>query len=214
VLVSASHRPTLREELSRLPRRWRLLAVAVLALLVVAALVPLAGGATSADGTRTIVREPIAFNLRYPDGYERMEDGDALFHLRRESAEDGFLDEFFVQPLELPAYRGDVGGILPVAGSQELDRLKERFPALEPVEEGKVRINRAAGYSLVFRVSRSPRLYGRLVLLPEPVPGARRGVKLLLIASPAGGADKARDVGTNGSLKTPYRSFRFGTEGP
>ena len=71
-----------------------------------------------------------------------------------------------------------------------------------------------AGYSLVFRASRKPRLYGRLVLLPEPVPGARTGVKLLLLANPAAGADTARDVGTHGQLKTPYRSFRFGTEGP
>lgn len=191
-----------------MPRRVRWVAIAVLVLLVLAALVPLAKGAADADGTREIVREPIAFNLRYPDAMQRVDD-DELFHLERPG-----LDEFIVEPLELPAYEGDVTGILPVAASQELDQLKERFPALEPVEEGKVRINRAAGYSLVFRASRSPRLYGRLVLLPEPVPGARKGVKLLLLATPEGGADKARDVGTNGLLKTPYRSFRFGTEGP
>ena len=39
-------------------------------------------------------------------------------------------------------------------------------------------------------------------------------MKLLMLATPAGGADKARDVGTSGAVKTPYRSFRFGTEGP
>ena len=52
------------------------------------------------------------------------------------------------------------------------------------------------------------------MLLPQPVPGARDGVKLVMLATPTGGADKARDVGTRGELKTPYRSFRFGTEGP
>lgn len=207
MLVAPSHRPTLREELSGLPPRWRWVAIAVLAVLVLAALVPLARGA-SEDGTRTIVREPIAFNLRYPDGMQRVQD-DTLFHLKREG-----LDEFIVEPLELPAYQGDVGGILPVLASQEIAQLKSRYPQLELVEEGKVRINRAAGYSMAFRASRSPRLYGRLVLLPEPVPGSRRGVKLLLLATPKGGAGKARDVGTNGRLKTPYRSFRFGTEGP
>jgi len=191
-----------------MPKRVRWVAIAVLVLLVLAALVPLAKGAADEEGTREIVREPIAFNLRYPDAMQRVDD-DELFHLERPG-----LDEFVVEPLELPAYEGDVNGILPVAASQELEQLKQRFPALEPVEEGKVRINRAAGYSLVFRASRSPRLYGRLVLLPEPVPGARTGVKLLMLATPDGGADKARDVGTNGLLKTPYRSFRFGTEGP
>jgi hypothetical protein len=101
-----------------------------------------------------------------------------------------------------------------VIAARELDALRKRFPDLEPVEEGKTRINRVAGYALVFRASRKPRLYGRLVLLPEPLPGARDGVKLLLLATPDGGADKAQDVGAVGQLKTPYRSFRFGTEGP
>jgi hypothetical protein len=208
LLVAPSHRPTLKDELAGLPKRPRIAAIAVLALLALAAVVLLAGGTAAPDGTRVVVEEPIAFNLRYPDGMERIED-DALFHLRRPGK-----DEFIVEPLELPTYRGDVGGILPVEASRELDRLKTRYPDLELVEEGKVRINRVAGYSLSFRVSRSPRQYGRLVLLPEPVPGTRRGVKLLLLASPAGGANKARDVGTSGAVKTPYRSFRFGTEGP
>lgn len=207
MLVAPSHRPTLQEELKGLPSRSRWAAIAILALLALAAAVTLLRGSTE-DGTRTVVREPIAFNLRYPDAMQRVKD-DNLFHLEREG-----LDEFIVEPLELPQYSGDVGGLLPVEGSRQVEALKQRFPQLELVEEGKVRINRAAGYSLVFRASRSPRLYGRLVLLPEPVPGSRRGVKLLMLATPEGGADKARDVGTNGLLKTPYRSFRFGTEGP
>ncbi|MBE2318878.1 hypothetical protein DVA67_023080 [Solirubrobacter sp. CPCC 204708] len=207
MLVAPEHRPTLREELAGLPNRSRGVAIAVLALLALAAVVLLARG-TSEEGTRVVVEEPIAFNLRYPDSMKRIED-DTLFHLERKG-----VDEFIVEPLELPAYRGDVGGVLPVEASREIERLRERFPQLELVEEGKVRINRVAGYSLAFRASRSPRLYGRLVLLPEPVPGARSGVKLLMLATPKGGAGKARDVGTNGLLKTPYRSLRFGTEGP
>ena len=207
MLVAPSHRPTLKEELAGLPTRARYAAIAVLAALAVTAIFLLAGG-TSEAGERTVVEEPIAFNLRYPDGMERVS-GDALLHLQRPGK-----DEFTVERLELPAYTGDVGGVLPVEASREIERLRERFPNLELVEEGKVRINRAAGYSLVFRASRSPRMYGRLVLLPEPVPGARTGVKLLMLATPAGGAGKARDVGTSGAVKTPYRSFRFGTEGP
>jgi hypothetical protein len=208
VLVAPSHRPTLKDELAGLPSRYRWVAIAVLALLALTAVVLLAKGETE-SGTREVVREPIAFNLRYPDSMQRVKDSATLFHLKREG-----LDEFTVEPLELPAYQGDVGGVLPAQASREVAALEQRFPQLELVEEGKVRINRAAGYSMAFRASRSPRLYGRLVLLPEPVPGARTGVKLLLLATPKGGAGKARDVGTNGQLKTPYRSFRFGLEGP
>ena len=179
----------------------------MLVLVVIASIVALTGRSTP-DGKVIVREQPIAFNLRVPPGMQEIQPAAGeLVHLERPGK-----DSFVVEPLELPAYRGDVGGILPVAAARELDALRERFPDLEVVEEGKGRINQAAAYSIVFRASRNPRLYGRLVLLPEPLPGARDGVKLLLLANPAGGAGKASDVGTRGQLKTPYRSFRFGTE--
>ena len=46
------------------------------------------------------------------------------------------------------------------------------------------------------------------------MPGTRTGAKLLMLATPDAGAANARQVGTSGAVKTPYRSFRFGTEGP
>jgi hypothetical protein len=209
-VVAPEHRPTLREELAPLPApaRWAVLGVLVLAL--VAIVVALNGGGSGTDG-RVIVRErPVAFNLRVPPGMSQLDPGPGEWvHLERKGQ-----DSIVIEPLALPAYKGDVGGILPIVAARELDALKRRFPDLEPVEEGKARINKAAGYSLSFRVSRSPRMYGRLVLLPQPVPGARDGVKMLLLATPDGGAGKATDVGTRGQLKTPYRSFRFGTEAP
>ncbi|WP_028067226.1 hypothetical protein [Solirubrobacter soli] len=209
-VVAPEHRPTLREELAPLPApaRWAVLGV----LIVVGALIAVAllGGGSSADGRVITHRGPVTFNLRIPPGMTQLEPAAGEWvHLERKGQ-----DSIVVSPLSLPEYKGDVGGILPVVASRELDALKKRFPDLEPVEEGKARINKAAGYSLSFRVSRSPRQYGRLVLLPQPVPGARDGVKLLLLATPAGGAGKATDVGTRGQLKTPYRSFRFGTEAP
>jgi len=209
-VVAPEHRPTLREELAPLPApaRWAVLGVLVVVGVVIA--VALLGGGSNADGRVITHRGPVTFNLRIPPGMTQLEpaDGDWV-HLERKGQ-----DSIVVSPLNLPAYKGDVGGILPIVAARELDALKERFPDLEPVEEGKARINKAAGYSLSFRVSRSPRQYGRLVLLPQPVPGARDGVKMLLLATPAGGAGKATDVGTRGQLKTPYRSFRFGTEAP
>jgi hypothetical protein len=209
-VVAPEHRPTLREELAPLPAPARWAVLGVLVLLVVGIGLALVGGGSSADGRVVTHRGPVTFNLRVPPAMSRLEPaaGDWV-HLERKGQ-----DSIVVSPLRLPAYRGDVGGILPIVAARELDALERRFPALEPVEEGKARINKAAGYSLSFRVSRSPRQYGRLVLLPQPVPGARDGVKMLLLATPKGGAGKATDVGTRGQLKTPYRSFRFGTESP
>ncbi|HEX6023446.1 MAG TPA: hypothetical protein VFZ00_15735 [Solirubrobacter sp.] len=189
--------------------RARIVTIAVLAAIALAAVVALFGRA-SEDGTRIVRERPIAFNLRVPDAMREVEPGPGEW-LRVERPNR---DSLTVSGLELPAYTGDVNGILPIAAARELDKLKQQFPNLELVEEGKARINKVAGYTMAFRVSRSPREYGRLVLLPRPEPGARDGVKLLLLANPEAGAGKAADVGSRGLLKTPYRSFRFGTEGP
>jgi hypothetical protein len=207
-LVAPEHRPTLREELAPLRPRTRWAILAVLAVVVIALAVAALDGE---DGGERIVRErPIAFNLRTAPGMREVkpEPGE-LLRLERPG-----LDSIAVEPLRLPAYRGDLGGVLPIVASHELQALKRRFPALEPVEEGRARVNDVAGYSLAFRISRSPRTYGRLVLLPRPAPGARDGVKLLLQANPEAGVEKAADVGQSGQLKIPYRSFRFGTEWP
>jgi hypothetical protein len=208
--VAPEHRPTLREELAPLPAPARWAVLGVLVLVGAAIAVALLGGGSNADGRVITHRGPVTFNLRIPPGMSQLAPAAGEWVRLERKGQDSLV----VSPLNLPAYKGDVGGILPIVAARELDALKRRFPDLEPVEEGKARINKAAGYSLSFRVSRSPREYGRLVLLPQPVPGARDGVKMLLLATPDGGADKARDVGTRGELKTPYRSFRFGTEGP
>jgi hypothetical protein len=209
-VVAPEHRPTLREELAPLPAPARWAVLGVLALLVVGIALALLSGGSGADGRVITHQGAVTFNLRVPPGMSQLEPtAEDWVRLERKGQ-----DSIVVSPLQLPAYRGDVDGVLPVVAARELDGLKQRFPDLEPVEEGKARINKAAGYSLSFRVSRSPRQYGRLVLLPQPVPGARDGVKLLLLATPKGGAGKATDVGTRGQLKTPYRSFRFGTESP
>jgi hypothetical protein len=208
-VVAPEHRPTLRETLAPLPRPARWAVIAVLVLLVIALAIAATGKATT-DGKRLVRERPLAFNLRVPPGMQESTPAAGEWARLERKGKDSFV----VEPLRLPAYRGDVGGVLPVVATRELEALRRRFPALEPIEEGKGRINQAAAYSVVFRASRKPRLYGRLVLLPQPVPGARDGVKLLLLANPAAGAGKASDVGTRGQLKTPYRSFRFGTEGP
>jgi hypothetical protein len=219
-VVAPEHRPTLGETLAPLPRPARWAVLAVLGLLLIGLVIALTGKAT-ADGKRLVRERPLAFNLRVPPGMQEIKPAAGEWaHLERKGK-----DSFVVEPLKLPAYKGDVGGILPVVATREIEALKKRFPALEPVEEGKGRINQAAAYSVVFRASRKPRLYGRLVLLPQPpvspgglatasLAGARDGVKLLLLATPEAGAGKASDVGTRGQLKTPYRSFRFGTEAP
>ena len=140
-----------------------------------------------------------------------------------------YLESFAVEPLALPPFRGDASGLLPVYAEREIAVLRRRFAPFELMREGKARVNQVPGYEVQFqaRLGRR-RLFGRVVLLPEPAPGedlanpsgvlenarARRGVRLVLLSTPAGGSVHAFDVGAHGDLKTTFRSFRFGTEGP
>jgi hypothetical protein len=194
-------------------RPFRLATIALLALVALVAVLLLVRKSEQ-PGTRVVHQGDPAFNLRFTGPLKQIANGPGeLLHL--EWRERGvLLASFVVEPLRLPPYSGDVGGTFPLVASGEQDELARRFPALEPVEEGKARVNQVPAYSSTFRASRKPRLYGRVVLLAAPVPGARDGFKITMLATPDGGADKAGDVAARGVLKTPYRTFRFGTQAP
>ena len=212
-LVAPEFHPTLRDELARLRPRWRTPVIVLLIAIAAAALLLLLRSSEQ-PGTHVVHQGQPAFNLRYTAPLKRVKEGPGeLLHL--EWREQGVLRaSFVVEPLKLPPFAGDVGGVFPVVASRDLDALKARFPDLEPVEEGKARVNKVPAYSMTFRASRKPRLYGRVVLLAEPVSGSRDGFRIVMLATPKGGADKAGDVAARGVLKTAYRTFRFGTEGP
>jgi hypothetical protein len=101
---------------------------------------------------------------------------------------------------------------MPVLAERELASLRRRFPALRLAGREPTKLNEVAGYTLTFRAQRHPRLLGRVVLLPEPVPGSARGVRLVMLSRAAEGVSGPDDVGVHGPTKLPYRSFRFGTE--
>jgi len=214
-LVLERHRPTLGDLLRRAP-------LALKAGLALLALVLVAGAAwlvlRRADPPRQvsyIVREPVAFNLRAGDVLVRRPvRGDELLHLERRRG-DLFLQSFAVSPLALAPYRGEAGGVLPIAADREIEALARRWSEFELVQEGKTRINEVPGYAIVFQARLGERrLFGREVLLPEPRPGARGGVRLLILATPAAGVSHATEVGVRGVTKTPYRTFRFGVTPP
>jgi hypothetical protein len=213
--VLEPHRPTLPELLT--PRLGRAGLRAVLAVGVLLVLALIARAAFAEEGGSTIVSQarPVPFNLRYTEGLARAApQGDEQFRLEARRG-DLFVQSFAVSPLELAPYRGDVTAPLAVLGSREIDRLRGRYAQFELVQDGKARVNDQSGYAILFRARLGARrLYGRQILLPEQVPGARRGVRLTLLATPAGGVSSASDVGVRGVIKRPYRTFRFGLRKP
>jgi hypothetical protein len=212
-LVKAEHRPTLREVLARRRPATRR---AILAAIVLIALGALALRlAPQHDGVHYVHEPAPTFNLRYGDTYSQLKpQHDELLHIRRK-LKGRVVDTFDVRRLVLPPYRGDVNGLLPVYAEKVLAELRAAYPGLVLVEEGKARVNLVAGYSILFRVGGGPgRMFGREILLPESGPSVRNGVRIALRTWRGSGITQPRDLGARGALKTPYRSFRYGTEGP
>jgi len=211
--VAPEFRPTLRDLIaSRLGRRGLRVAAAVAALLALALAYEVLRPVD--DGIDVVRREgPVQFNLRYtPPLAPVAPEGDELLRLEARRG-DLFVQSFAVSPLRLDPYRGDVGGVLPALAVREIDALRGRFAEFELVEDGKTRVNEVPGYNVLFRARMGKRrLWGRQVLLPGREPGARDGVRMLLLATPAAGVSNASEVGIRGVVKRPYRTFRFGVE--
>lgn len=215
-VVEAEYGPSLPALLGprvrRLPRALRaaLAAVGLAAVVAVAVLVVGERGVT--DHVRS---EAPAFNLRAPDPLREVAPGPGERLRLEERRGDLFLSSFVVRPLSLAPYRGAVEGELPLVAGQMIRREAAARPDFVLVEEGRANVNEVSGYGYVFRARLGGRaLYGRVVLLPEPEPGTRRGVILEMLGTPAAGLSGAQDAGAVGELKSTYRSFRFGTERP
>ena len=209
-VVKAQYGPTLPQILGRRSLGLRVAVVVLLALAIVAgALLALRA---RADETALIVRGPATFNLVYGSQLQRVSEPRTLLALRRERA-GLFLDSYVVRALDLPPYRGAVGGTLPVYAAGYLDRLRKRYGRFELAGEGRTRINNGIGYQVFLRARRGERtLYVRhLLLVPDDPEGARRGVIIEIESTPAAGTPNALGVGNAGPLKQALRSFRFGT---
>jgi hypothetical protein len=209
-LVAPEFRPTLRDELARFPRAAARAIVAVLVLVVLA--LALAGyKASRPGGTHVVHHGAPVYNLFHGDSLRALAPAKGeLLHLEHRQGGQ-LISSFVVQPLKLPPYRGNPGGMLPILADSELDALRRRIPGMVAVEEAKARVNNAAGYQLSFIAARDPLVYGRLVLLPKPGRHPRQGVRLLLLGTRAGGNALLTDLGNKGELREPYRTFKFGT---
>lgn len=211
-VIKAEYGPTLPQLLAprSLPVR---LAAAALALAIVlgAAYVAIT---SRPDENAVLVREPVTFNLVYGDQWDRVQRPGALVALRNVGERGLFLDAYTIRDLRLPAYRGVVGGMLPVFAIDYVRGISGRYKDFEQLSEGRARINNAIGYEVTFRARLGARrLYGRHYLLVEEEPdGLRRGVIVELESTPAAGTPSAAEIGNHGALKTPLRSFRFGED--
>lgn len=214
-LVKPEYGPPLTALVRGLPRAARRAAAALVALLLLGLVV----GSALRERVRTapaVVSEPPAFNLIFrEDQLRRVAPGPGE-RLRLETLEGSDAPQrFVVRTLRLPAYRGEAGAALPLFASDLGDRLSTALPGYQPRGEGPARINDLPGYQISYQTTLGRRTaYGKRVLLLPDEPGARDGAEIELLSTRSKSIPRPDAVGANGALKTPLRSFRFGTQRP
>lgn len=213
--VRPEFRPTLPELLEpRIGRRGTvvLAVLAVVAILAVVVLTRGGGGST----TPLVVRGPVTFNLIYDAGrLERPAPPPGASLLLRTTASDPDPETFTVRPITLPPYRGDPAGIEPIVASGLIAQMRRSDPGFIVRSEGRTRINRQPGYQIQFQTQVGGRTaYGRRTLLFPDEPGVREGADITIVSVRSPTIPNVDAVGSNGPMKQPYRSFRFGSERP
>jgi hypothetical protein len=207
--------PTLPELLGPrirvLPRPVRLALAAVAALILVALVYALVKPAPPTKRKNAvIVRTPVAFNFVYrrPFAKEEPKQGE----LARVGSK---AQAFSVRALNLPAYKGDAAGFVPLYAAQQEAQMAKDYPGFVWRADGRANINKQQGFEIVFqyRGDGGALTYGRRIFLLPNVT-SRVGADILATAPRSPSIVRADDVGHNGGLKTALRSFRFGTERP
>ena len=217
-LVKPQYGPSLPALLRSWPRPRRIAAIAALAFvaLVAVGLVALRAVRNDEKTSVAVVQGPPAFNLIWRSDLKRVKPNPGELLRLENTSGAGVLQRFLVRPLHLAPYRGDVFGVLPLyAGTVTMREIRKDYPGAIERSEGKARINELPGYQVVFQTKVGGKVaYGRRVLLLPDEPGVREGAQLEMLVTRSPAVPRADAVGANGPLKTPLRSFRFGTERP
>jgi hypothetical protein len=191
-------------------RTWLAAAAVVVALLVAYGLLhdPLDGK------TQVVHRGKPEFNVLYTPGAIRPV-APRRGELQRYVGRRGPLRvEVAVRPLRLPAYRGDIAGMLPVYSTTYAASLAARLPRFEVTGEGRARVQGAPGYEVAFRFGPpDDRTTGQDVLVvPPDEPGARDGAIISYRERRGGVQPGARTKAVLKAARSAFRSFKFGTD--
>ena len=221
--VKAEFEPTLPQLLA--PRidslpRIALRIAGVLVVLVVAAIVLIA--LRNRDPVYSHRGLPATFSTSYSRAMTREPTPPGGLLLLEQRSKSGFLlASFQISTLHLPAYHGEISGLLPVIAINFIHRLTAGDPTVSVQSQGRTRINFVPGYTFTYQRTINGSVYwGRYVFITPHLTGDREGllISMLTDLAPLRAAAKAAavtpvtpdTVGVVGVLFDPFERLRFG----
>ncbi len=195
--------------------RWHAASRTVHALVIAACIAALAivvGTGLTLENAHYSHGGPIPFSFSYRSLYRTVPAPGEYVQVRR-PAHGPLQDSYAVGPLRLPSYAGGLSGELPVYAASYIDGLRRRYTGFVLRGEGKTRVNTVPAYDIVYTAEIAGRaVYGRDILLLPGQPGARAGVRIVMLTSPRANSQVTSPllVGTAGVLERPLETFTFG----
>jgi hypothetical protein len=195
--------------------RWHAASRLTRALVVVAGagLLALAVGvALTLENAHYFHGGPAPFSFSYRGLYRTAPARGEDVEVQRRDAHGRLEDSFAVGPLVLPPYTGMLSAELPMYAASYVDALRRRYTGFVLRGEGKTRVNTVPAYAVVYTAEIAHRtVYGRDILLLPERPGARVGVRIVMLTSPTANSRVTSPllVGTTGVLERPLGTFTF-----
>jgi hypothetical protein len=213
VPIKAEYGPTLGRLLSP---RWRAaspLTRRVVMASIVGLLALIVAAALTLENARFSHGGKVPFSFSYRSLYRVTPDPGGYVKVRRRGPGGTLEDSFAVEPLQLPAYSGELFGELPVYAASYIQGMRRRYPDFVLRGEGKTRVNSVSAYDVLYTaVVRGQRMYGRDVLLLPQRSGAREGVAIVMLTSPTASSQVTSplQVASAGVLSRPLKTFTLG----
>lgn len=164
-------------------------------------------------------RAPVAFHLTYPPTLTREPTPHgALLALELHNGSQ-LVDSMEISPLSLPAYGGEISGLLPIVAANYERALAARIgPTFVPWSLGRTRILSTPAFTFTYkRMIGGHTYFGRVTFITERLSGDRHGLIISLLTLPKT-LDAVTDpapptpdaVGTGGALADPYAGLHMG----
>jgi hypothetical protein len=201
--------PTLGELLAP---RWRVASRLLQAIVVAAGVGLLAlaiGAALTLENAHYSHGGPVPFSFSYR-GLYRTAPAPGEYVQVRNAVHGPLRNSFAVGPLRLPPYTTSLSAELPLYATSYIDGLRHRYAGFVLRGEGKTRVNTVPAYTVAYTAQIGGRtVYGRDILLLPERPGARAGVRIVMLSAPTSQVSAPLLVGTAGVLERPLETFTF-----